>query len=204
MRTRQGLERLVFFSDAVVAIAITLLVLPLAEGVPEAVARHASSVEVISENLPAIFVFLLSFAVIAQFWRAHHQLFERIDDYRRPLVLWNLLWLLTIVLLPFVTEMAGSFGGDDRFAPVFYIAVVLGSSVCLSVLTLIARANPDIAAGPGAITGRLVAEAVSTTVLLAIALVVTVVVPGARYYSLLLLLLLPAVSTVRRRTAPRS
>jgi uncharacterized membrane protein len=61
-------ERLVYFSDAVVAIALTLLVLPLAEAVPEAVSKHADSLKVITENQWKIYSFLLSFAVIARLW----------------------------------------------------------------------------------------------------------------------------------------
>ena len=54
-------ERLVFFTDAVVAIALTLLVLPLTEIVPELVAAHGEPLEAITHNQPKIWSFLLSF-----------------------------------------------------------------------------------------------------------------------------------------------
>lgn len=93
VRTSQGQERLVFFTDAVVAIAITPLVLPL------------------------VYSFLLSFAVIARPWRVHHKLFQHVGALSEPVVLWNTLWVLTIVVLPFPTEMIGGYG-NDRFTAV--------------------------------------------------------------------------------------
>src|SRR5436305_3338921 len=102
--------RLVFFSDAVVAIALTLLVLPLAAAIPDAVSKHVGSLDVIRENQRLIYSFLLSFAVIARLWVTHHRLFEHVKAYSYPLLVANLCWLLTIVVLPFPTEMIGGFG----------------------------------------------------------------------------------------------
>ncbi|WP_410615855.1 TMEM175 family protein [Amycolatopsis sp. lyj-109] len=60
-----------FVTDAVVAIAITLLVLPLVEAVPDAVAQHLGPAVLISENQWKIYSFLLGFAVIARLWVVH-------------------------------------------------------------------------------------------------------------------------------------
>jgi uncharacterized membrane protein len=68
MTAAKSVDRLVAFTDAVVAIAITLLVLPLADLVHEAAAKHETSWEVISKNQSQIFSFLLSFVVIARMW----------------------------------------------------------------------------------------------------------------------------------------
>ncbi|HWO59137.1 MAG TPA: TMEM175 family protein, partial [Umezawaea sp.] len=86
-------DRLVLFTDAVVAIAITLLVLPLVDVVTESVAEHHTSVQVIAEHRPEIFSFLLSFVVIAQYWVTHHRMFEGVKAYSRPLTVMNLAWL---------------------------------------------------------------------------------------------------------------
>ena len=85
-------ERLVFFADA--AIAITLLVLPLVDAVPGAVAQHLDPAELISENQKKIYSFLLSFAVIARLWVAHHHVFEQVKSYSRPLMVANFGWVL--------------------------------------------------------------------------------------------------------------
>jgi len=84
MRTERGFHRLVNFSDAVVAIAITLLVLPL---VDSASGIGNTDVHVfLRENWHQIFAFALSFLVIANFWWAQHQMLERVRSYNAGLV----------------------------------------------------------------------------------------------------------------------
>ncbi|HEV7979968.1 TMEM175 family protein [Amycolatopsis sp.] len=84
MDTSRSPERLVFFSDAVVAIAMTLLILPLVDVIPELVAEHGKSIEAITKNQWQIYGFLLSFAVISRFWIFHHHIFEQVKAYSRP------------------------------------------------------------------------------------------------------------------------
>jgi uncharacterized membrane protein len=191
-------ERLVFFSDAVVAIALTLLVLPLADVVPEAAAKHADSLEVITANQWKIYSFLLSFAVIARLWMAHHRLFEQVKAYSHRLMVVNLCWLLTIVILPFPTEMIGGFD-NDRFTAAFYIGTVLAANVCLLAMILITRADPSVAKDPGGVPDRRRFSSAVTTGLLALALALAALVPGVGYLALLLLSLSYPVSWIRRR-----
>jgi uncharacterized membrane protein len=102
-------ERLTFFSDAVVAIAITLLAieLPVPEG--DTVSAFWSSVRSDAGHYAA---FLISFAAIAAAWSNHHDLFRyarRIDPRLRTL---NLGWLLMIVLNPFATRLLTTAGHE--------------------------------------------------------------------------------------------
>ncbi|MHA6618003.1 TMEM175 family protein [Pseudonocardia sp. DLS-67] len=183
-----GAERLVFFTDAVVAIAITLLVLPLVDAVGEAVAARQSSVEVVTENLDQIFSFLLSFVVIARLWTAHHRLFAGVATASGRVVTVNMLWVLTIVALPFPTEMVGGYG-EDRFAVGLYIGTILASSACLTALAV-------------AVQNRLVGGAGTMTVMLAVAFLVAALVPGVGYSALLLLFLAPVLDRLWRRWRP--
>ncbi len=176
------------FTDAVAAIAITLLVLPLVDVVSEEVAAGAPSVDVIIDNRGQIFSFLLSFYVIGQLWSAHHRLFERVTVVRRGVFTLNMLWVLTIVMLPFVTEMIGGYG-TDRFTVLLYIGMVLASSACLTALSVVIR-------------GRLVAGAGSATGLLVVALLLALIVPPVGYAGLLLLVLGPLVERLWQRWRP--
>jgi uncharacterized membrane protein len=95
-------ERLTFFSDAVVAIAITLLAidLPVPEG--GTVSAFWTSAQRDDGHYAA---FLISFAVIAAAWADHHELFaygRRVDGRLRALNMW---WLVSIVLNPFATKL---------------------------------------------------------------------------------------------------
>lgn len=188
MTEPRGAERLVYFTDAVVAIAITLLVLPLVDAVGEAVDARRSAAEVVTDNISQFFSFLLSFAVIARLWTAHHRLFDGVATAPGRVVGLNMLWLLTIVVLPFPTEMVGGYG-EDRFTVVLYIGTILASSACLTALSV-------------AIRGRLVGGAGSMTALLALALLTAGFVPGVGYTALLLLFLAPLVERLWQRWRP--
>lgn len=99
---QKAAERLTFFSDAVVAIAITLLAidLPVPTGATSAEFLHSLDDEVFD-----YLCFLISFAVIGVHWRAHHSFFRHVERADGPVVLVNLLWLLLVVLTPYFTRV---------------------------------------------------------------------------------------------------
>jgi len=95
------IERIILFTDAVFAIAITLLVIEIKA--PH-IHQGASAIEIVSQLLdlfPLFIGFLISFFVIAIYWRSHHRLFSFIKDYDEKLIFLNFLFLFTIVLMPF-------------------------------------------------------------------------------------------------------
>lgn len=97
--------RLVAFSDAVVAIAITLLAIDL----PIPVNRdHATFMASVGENTPEYLSFLISFTVIGIHWIHHHRLFQYVVRFSGRLVILNFGWLLLIVVTPFMTKLLGS------------------------------------------------------------------------------------------------
>jgi len=140
VRTDRGLDRLITFLDAVVAIAITLLVLPLVDVIPDEGAT-VDLRDLLADEASRFGAFALSFAVIAQQWLVHHRIVERIGSYDMPFVLVNLVWTLTIVLLPFATEVAAVYG-DSRLAIGIYIGTMTLSSTCLTLLTLFLVRRP--------------------------------------------------------------
>jgi uncharacterized membrane protein len=95
-----GLDRLIYFSDAVFAIAITLLVLDIR------LPHDAPSLEqALADTLPRIFAFVLSFMVIGIYWLNHHKLFSNVTAATLPLLRINLLLLLFVTFLPFPTAV---------------------------------------------------------------------------------------------------
>jgi uncharacterized membrane protein len=127
---RISAERVIFFSDAVVAIAITLLALelPLPSG-----ASNGDMLKSLNDNLDQYLAFLISFVVIAAHWRGHNQVFRYVDEIG-PIQRWNMLWLLFIVITPFATRVLNTPGGYQvRF--IMYAAVqVLAASSFLAIL----------------------------------------------------------------------
>src|SRR6478609_7891198 len=112
-RNQFQLERLILFSDAVFAIAITLLVIEIrvpqihAETDPELLSLlQKALLERSSEFLGLV----LSFLVIGQFWLTHHRLFGYVSNYNGGLLWLNLHMLFWIILVPFSSAMNSHHG----------------------------------------------------------------------------------------------
>ncbi|MCA1222354.1 TMEM175 family protein [Streptomyces sp. 8L] len=193
-------ERLVLFTDAVTAISITLLILPLVDLVPEVASAHESASKVITDHVNQIWSFVLSFAVIANIWGEHHRSFSSVARVTRPLTMWNMGWLLSVVVLPLPTEMIGAFG-RDRFVAGFYYATVLATMVCRLGMLATLKSAPGLLEERGRVAGRRVEEVYADSYVNVIALVVAfaiaLAVPELQYYSLLLLVL-PSRMVLRR------
>jgi len=130
------LERLVFFSDAVIAIAITLLVVPLT--VPEASEDVGKA---LLDRWPQFLSFALSFFVIGVFWMAHHRIFRFVARFDRRLIWLNLLFLMCIAFLPYPTAVLGEHD-RSRASIVFYASAIgLTGTVLASLWQFVIRAG---------------------------------------------------------------
>jgi len=97
-------ERVVFFSDAVFAIVITLLVLELK--VPHLAEHNESTLrQALFDLLPRVAGFVISFLIIGLMWIEHHRIFRYIADYDSGLLWRNLLVLLCVSFVPFPTAL---------------------------------------------------------------------------------------------------
>jgi uncharacterized membrane protein len=135
-----GFDRLVFFSDAVMAIAITVLVLEL--HVPD-LSLDQTEHELLARLLdlsPRFFGYLISFVVIGLYWLGHHRLFRYIRRYDTGLLLLNLLFLLTVAFLPFPTAVLSAYE-YNRVAVVFYTLSLSACGVVLGLLWWYATAG---------------------------------------------------------------
>jgi uncharacterized membrane protein len=113
--------RTVSFSDAVIAIAITLLALQLeVPQIPESLAA-AELPSALLELWPELYSFLLSFWIIGFYWLAHHRMFRQVRAYDRGMLLINLLFLMWIVLMPFSSSLIGEY--ESQQLPVIIYAV---------------------------------------------------------------------------------
>ena len=126
-------DRVLFFSDAIFAIAITLLVVDLQ--VPEAAGLKSG--RQLRDSIPQMVGFALSFAVIGLFWLAHHGLFRYIKGLDRPLILLNLLFLGCIAFLPYPTSLLSA-AGDQAPATIFYAVSISAAGLAEAALWLYA------------------------------------------------------------------
>lgn len=96
-----SLDRLLFFSDGVFAIAITLLSIEL--HVPHG--WDGTFAGLIREGWPMLGAFAISFAVIGILWNAHRRAFLRMIRFTSGVFVLNLLQLGGIALIPFATQL---------------------------------------------------------------------------------------------------
>ena len=131
--------RLEAFSDGVIAIIITIMVLELR-------APHEAQAAALKPLVPAFLSYVLSFTFIGIYWNNHHHLFQAARSVSGPVLWANLHLLFWLSLVPFVT----SWMGDSHFAslPVAaYGGVLLASGIAYQILTraLLARHDQDSA-----------------------------------------------------------
>jgi len=136
-RDKRAFDRFVNFSDAVFAIAITLLVLDVRLPVLDSTAIRPPLAAQLPGLAPNLFAFALSFVVIGGYWMAHHRLFKLVDRSDSRLMWLNLLVLFFIVLLPLPTQIVANYGDTFLGVEIYAGAMVLTG---LSMLALNAYA----------------------------------------------------------------
>ena len=118
------LERLILFSDAVFAIAITLLVIEIK--IPEIHEKPITDNDVLhklADLIPKFVGFLVSFLLIGQYWIVHHRMFSFVINFTDRLIWLNILFLFAIALMPFSTGFYSEFVLKGVVTPViFYTA----------------------------------------------------------------------------------
>lgn len=136
-RDRHGSEiefgRIVAFSDGVMAIAITLLVLNL-EVPPISSGTDEELLEGLVDLVPHLFAYALSFAVIGRLWLVHHRFFASLQGFDGRLMASNLLYLALIVLVPFSSDLLGTYG--ENSVAVMVYAGTLGLAATVNALMI--------------------------------------------------------------------
>ena len=102
-----GKNRLEAFSDGVIAVIITIMVLEMK--VP-----HGESVEALTPVIPVFLSYVLSFAYIGIYWNNHHHMLHTVDKVSGPILWANLHLLFWLSLIPFATGWMG----ENHFAAV--------------------------------------------------------------------------------------
>jgi uncharacterized membrane protein len=134
-----GLERIVFFSDAVFAIAITLLALEIRLPSSENLLTDSQLFEKLGGIWHRYLGYFLSFMVIGVFWMAHHRKFRLLVRYDGRLMLLNLLMLMVIAFIPFPTSLISEYPG--RTATIFYALTMIVGELLLGLIWWYASRN---------------------------------------------------------------
>ena len=186
--TERGVERLIFFTDAVAAIAITLLILPLVEIVTTDADKGVPVERFIHDNFGQLLAFGLSFLIIARFWMANHEILADVVRMSTVLMWLDIAWVFTIVLLPLPTEITAVYP-PSLLTVVIYIGTCFVSTLLLTAMSLYLYVNPKLERTGKPTSGVQVWGIGSTAVAFLVALALALIFPAIRYYSLFALLL---------------
>ena len=189
MGTARGFDRLVFFTDAVAAIAITLLILPLVDLVPEFARLHGNAgvAGFIQVYWTQIWAFGLSFLIIARLWMANHSALEHVER-QSPTLMWlDVAWAFTVVVLPLPTALIASLH-SDRPALALYIGTMAASSLLLAAMCWEIYRRPELGATDRQQSLISFYGVGSTAAAFVLALILSQLFPAVGLYWLLLLL----------------
>ncbi len=106
-----GTNRLESFSDGVIAVAITLLVLGITVPNPNA-HPHRSLLFELGTHWPDYAAYAVSFVTIGIIWINHHAMINRLRDADYTILILNLLLLMSIGILPFATDLMATYLRD--------------------------------------------------------------------------------------------
>ena len=185
---KRSFERVTAFTDAAVAIALTLLVLPLVD-----IATDAATGETVWDELSRhrgdLLGFAVSFLVIAQFWNGHRRLFETLDVYDERLLFLNTLWLLFVVFLPYPTARLFVETETRRDGAVLYLGTLLMISLLGLAMTWYVARHPALRRAdlPAETRRQQIRINVGISSVLALSVLLAFVRPQLGLYALLLL-----------------
>ncbi len=116
--------RIQALSDAVFAVAITLLVIDIkVPDIGKTLDINHALLAALASRFPDILSYIISFLVIGMYWRAHHRIFQYIERYDTTLLRLNIFLLLLIAFLPFPTSMIGSY--ESSIVSVVFYAICM-------------------------------------------------------------------------------
>lgn len=105
------LDRISFFSDGVFAIAITLLVIEFKVPI-----IHDATDTLLWDSLAhmgwKLLGFIISFFIVGYYWSVHHRIFGYVNNYTSRLIWLNLLFLFSVILLPFSAGLLGEYSSE--------------------------------------------------------------------------------------------
>jgi uncharacterized membrane protein len=131
-RESEGIEfdRVAFFTDAVFAIAITLLVVEV--GLPEAIPDPedpADLIDAVADKLPVIAAFFVGCFVIGSYWSANHRFVSQLGAVDRRMIAYTVVYLAFIAFLPFPTGILGEYAENPISIAIFAVNLGIVSSL---------------------------------------------------------------------------
>lgn len=195
----KDLDRIVFFSDAVFAIAITLLVLDIrVPYVPEDLVAEELGASLLA-LWPKYLGYVISFLSVAVFWTIHHSIFRDIRGYDRNLIWLNFLFLMFVAFLPFPTALLSEYGNNQLPVAIYAGTLALGRLLLTAIYWYATSGNRFVAAADPTTVRFFVVRGLTIPLIFLLSIAVSFLDVGAAVGSWLLLMAVDAVVLHRRR-----
>ena len=133
-------DRTVALSDGVFAIALTLLVLTIAVPDLQGSAKNQLA-DKLSDQLPQLLSYVVSFAVLSLMWVRHHGLFRKLTRITWTITVLNLAYLAVIAFLPYPTSLIGRYGDQPVSVVIYAVSIILIASMSAAIWTYADRAG---------------------------------------------------------------
>ena len=196
LRKEFQLERLILFSDAVFAIAITLLVIEIK--IPDIHTDVSDRVllNALGNLVPKFIGFIFSFMLIGLYWTVHHRMFGFVTSFDGKLLRMNLFFLFFIALMPFSTGFYGEYAGHELFTkqlkiPLTFYVLNFCCVGLINYLMWIRICNPKYKLADPPIDGMVAAQAKARS--LVVPLIFLLMLPIAYFIGVMYAVYVPMI-----------
>lgn len=200
--TGRSVDRLIFFSDGVLAVAVTVLILPIVD--IKGPTGDETIWTVIWANAPALIAYFFTFAIIVRMWTAHHRALQPLIAYDATVMWLNTIWLMSIGFLPWPSYLLGTQDGLGHGIGTLYFSTLFVGTLALHLMSGYLRRHPELtdstrrSADSGNVRG------LAFLMTFALMAIVSAIAPEASRY---LLILVPLIAIAfawqrRARTTP--
>jgi uncharacterized membrane protein len=182
-------NRLETMVDGIFAIAMTILVLGIDPPKPEISRAQAVLPGQIFALFPEIFIFIIAFLILAGFWLDHHRQFHFVRTIDSRLLWINIFLLISVVLIPFATDVAGNFPDVQVAVLLFHINILIVGLIFSFHLNIISRS-------------RYLLDSTATSHALQILFHQSLLIPGIAFLAAIISFFNPSVSLLVYLGAP--
>jgi len=181
-------DRLVFLTDGVIAIIITILVLDIK--VPE-LGSGQSIADSLTEARPTFVSFVISFLLVGMFWTLHKQTFNQVRYVDHNATWLNLIFLLALALVPYASSALGEYS-EEPTALFVYGVVLIAASLLRVALNAYFQTHPGLMWQPSSKSARRL-TAMTASVPIVVYVVAMVVAGWSTTLSLILYFSIPVL-----------
>ncbi len=129
-------DRIIALTDGIVAIAATIMVLELK--IPKII-----TLDSLLSQIPILYSYIISFALIYLAWRSHHNAFEKAEIINSKIFILNGIWLFFITLIPFATGLIGHAPRETLSSAIYSIVLILWILTFQILDIEITKINPE-------------------------------------------------------------